>query len=160
MEAGAITKRRKDERETWMRVAFEEAKKKEEEPRWHNSIVEVGKLKSDVKKESGKATTEAEHLVRDIPVLSVSLYTSFQTQRADEQSGETAAHLAPEVTDAVACLQDGHLHVLCGFFGLGRLLLQWDREGNTTWDVTWSYMATHHATLLPGRVWKMNLGSL
>lgn len=34
------------------------------------------------------------------------------------------AHLTSEVVDTLARLQDGHLHVLCGLFGMGRLLLQ------------------------------------
>lgn len=38
--------------------------------------------------------------------------------------GETAAHLASQLAGALACLQDGHLHVLCGFFGLDGLLRQ------------------------------------
>lgn len=37
---------------------------------------------------------------------------------------QTAAHLTSEVADTLGRLQDGHLHVLRGLFGVDRLLLR------------------------------------
>lgn len=74
---------------------------------------------------------------------------SIWTQGADGKSG-AAAHLSSEVTDALTCLQDGYLHVLCGFFGMARLLLQQDKEEEKK-----EHKAhTQNATLLSERVQK------
>lgn len=59
-----------------------------------------------------------------MPGMSVTecIYSASEGRRAVRR--QAAAHLASEVIDALACLQNGYLHVLCGLFGMDGLLLQ------------------------------------
>lgn len=56
--------------------------------------------------------------------MSLTGYIHSQSEGRRVEAGQTVAHLTSEVIDTLARLQDGNLHVLCGFFGMSRLLLQ------------------------------------
>lgn len=118
-----------------MRGDFEEVEKKDDK-RWHGDIVEltekqqqqmswsaVWKVGNQLQWQNSKCKTAKSCLS-----VSVNEYISWDSDDRQTEQRQTVAHLTSEVTDTLACLQDGHLHVLCGLFGMGRLLLRWDRE--------------------------------
>lgn len=79
------------------------------EQRWNNDTQVTGGLKNDVKKERSPS----------------SVYNRVQLFTLSERAGrgtQPGSHLASELTDALACLQDGDLHLFRGLVGMSRLL--------------------------------------
>ncbi len=170
MEAGENTTERKMSERQRMRVDFEEAERKEER-RWHNDTAELTERRQVSwrvmwKRKVGNQLQRWNILWKTPQSclhLSVTEYIYPDSEGRQAEWRQTAAHLTFEVIDALARLQDGHLHILRGLFGMDRLLLQWDKreeEENKTRDPAWFYRPTHKPTMLSGRVWKNLVNSM